>query len=137
MIEKPILAEDPRFATGLARVENCEQLDGLIEEWTSNRSDEEVMSLMQEAGVAAGAVLNGRDLGENVHLNARGFYKELVHPEIGHHRYLLPPFRLSKTPGEPRMAAPCLGQHNEYVCKRILGMNDEEFIRLLNEGIFD
>ena len=137
VIEKPILAEDPRFATGLARVENCEQLDGLIEEWTSNRSDEEVMSLMQGAGVAAGAVLNGRDLGEDAHLNARSFYKELVHPEIGHHRYLLPPFRLSKTPGEPRMAAPCLGQHNEYVCKRILGMSDEEFVRLLNEGVFD
>ena len=137
VIEKPSLAEDPRFATGLARVENCEQLDGLIEEWTSNRSAEEVMSLMQEAGVAAGAVLNGRDLGEDAHLNARGFYKELVHPEIGHHRYLLPPFRLSKTPGEPRMAAPCLGQHNEYVCKRILGMSDEEFVQLLNEGVFD
>ena len=137
VIEKPSLAEDPRFATGLARVENCEQLDELIEEWTSNRSAEEVMSLMQEAGVAAGAVLNGRDLGEDAHLNARGFYKELVHPEIGHHRYLLPPFRLSKTPGEPRMAAPCLGQHNEYVCKRILGMSDEEFVQLLNEGVFD
>ena len=137
VIEKPSLAEDPRFATGLARVENCEQLDELIEEWTSNRSAEEVMSLMQEAGVAAGAVLNGRDLGEDAHLNARGFYKELVHPEIGRHRYLLPPFRLSKTPGEPRMAAPCLGQHNEYVCKRILGMSDEEFVQLLNEGVFD
>ncbi len=137
VIEKPSLAEDPRFATGLARVENCEQLDGLIEEWTGNRSAEEVMSLMQEAGVAAGAVLNGRDLGEDAHLNARGFYKELVHPEIGHHRYLLPPFRLSKTPGEPKMAAPCLGQHNEYVCKRILGMSDEEFVQLLNEGVFD
>ena len=112
-----------RFATGLARVENCEQIDRLIEEWTSNRSAEEVMSLMQEAGIAAGAVLNGHDLCEDVYLNARGFCKELVHPEIGRHHYLLPPFRLSKTPGEPRMAAPCLGQHNEYVCKRILGMS--------------
>jgi hypothetical protein len=35
------------------------------------------------------------------------------------------------------MAAPCLGQHNEYVCKEIPGMNDEGFVRLLNEGVFD
>lgn len=136
-MEQPELAGDPRFATMLARVENSEQLDVQIEEWTGARSAEEVMGLMQRAGVAAGAVLNGRDLGENDHLNARGFYKELVHAEIGRHRYLLPPFRLSKTPGEPRLPAPCLGQHNEYVCKHILGLSDDEFVGLLNRGVLD
>jgi crotonobetainyl-CoA:carnitine CoA-transferase CaiB-like acyl-CoA transferase len=35
------------------------------------------------------------------------------------------------------MPAPCLGQHNEYVYREILGLSDEEFIRLLNEGVFD
>jgi hypothetical protein len=35
------------------------------------------------------------------------------------------------------MAAPCLGQHNEYLCKEIPGMKDEEFVQLLNEGVFD
>jgi len=134
---RPELAGDPRFATMLDRVQNSEPLDALIEEWTGARSAEEVMGLLQQAGVAAGAVLNGRDLVENDHLSARGFYKELVHPEIGRHRYLLPPFRFSKTPGEPRRPAPCLGEHNEYVCKHILGMSDEEFVRLLNEGVLD
>ena len=136
-MERPGLAGDPRFATMLARVENSEQLDALIEEWTGARSAEEVMGLMQRAGVAAGAALNGRDLGVNDHLNTRGFYKELVHAEIGRHRYLLPPFRFSKTPGQPRMPAPCLGQHNEYVCKHILGMSDDEFVGLLNRGVLD
>jgi crotonobetainyl-CoA:carnitine CoA-transferase CaiB-like acyl-CoA transferase len=98
---------------------------------------EEVMRLLQEAGVAAGVVSNGRDVNEDPHLNARGFYRELDHPEIGTHRYLMPPFRLSRTPGEPSMPAPCLGQHNEYVYQQILGMSDEEFVRLLNEGVFD
>jgi len=136
-MEHPDLAEDPRFATMLARVENSEQLDLIVEEWTGARSAEEVMGLLQQAGVAAGAVLNGRDLVENDHLNARGFYKELVHPEIGRHRYLSPPFRLSRTPGEPRLPAPCLGEHNEYVCKHILGMSDEEFVGLLNRSVLD
>ncbi len=136
-MEQPDLAEDPRFATMLARVENSEQLNLLVEEWTGARSAEEVMGQLQQAGVAAGAVLNGRDLVENDHLNARGFYKELVHPEIGRHRYLSPPFRLSRTPGEPRLPAPCLGEHNEYVCKHILGMSDEEFVGLLNRSVLD
>ncbi len=137
VIGRSDLTEDPKFATVLARIENFEELDRLIEEWTLNHTAEEVMAMMQEAGVAAGVVLNGRDLGDNPHLNARGFYKELVHPEIGTYRCLLPPFRLSKTPGEPKKAAPCLGQDNEYVYRHILGMSDEEFIQLLNEGVLD
>ena len=109
----------------------------MIEQWTMEHTAEEVMTCLQKAGVAAGIVCNGRDQNEDPHLNARGFYKELEHSEIGSHRYLMPPFRLSKTPGEPSMPAPCLGQHNEYVYREILGMSDEEFVRLLNEGVFD
>jgi benzylsuccinate CoA-transferase BbsF subunit len=133
----PDLAYDPRFVTVMARLHNREELDGLIGEWAVGRSAEEVMTLLQKAGVAAGIVCNGRDQNEDRHLNARGFYRELEHSEIGRHRYLMPPFRLSKTPGEPSMPAPCLGQHNEYVYREILGMSDEEFVQLLNEGVFD
>ena len=133
----PDLAYDPRFVTVIARLHNREELDELIEKWTAEHTAEEVMTVLQEAGVAAGVVSNGRDVGEDPHLNARGFYRELDHPEIGRQRYLMPPFRLSRTPGEPSMPAPCLGQHNEYVYQQILGMSDEEFVRLLNEGVFD
>lgn len=133
----PEMACDPRFVTVIARLHNREELDRLIEQWTMEHTAEKVMTLLQEAGVAAGVVSNGCDLLEDPHLNARGFYRELSHPEIGTHRYLMPPFRLSKTPGEPSMPAPCLGQHNEYVYRQILGMSDEEFVSLLNGGVFD
>jgi len=133
----PDLACDSRFVTVIARLHNQEELDELIENWTMEHSAEEVMAMLQKAGVAAGVVCNGRDQNEDPHLNARGFYKELEHSEIGKHRYMMPPFRLSRTPGEPSMPAPCLGQHNEYVYREILGMSDEEFIQLLNGGVFD
>ena len=133
----PHLAYDPRFVTVIARLHNREELDELIEKWTMEHPAEEVMTLLQEAGVAAGIVCNGRDQNEDPHLNARGFYRELEHSEIGRHRYLMPPFRLSRTPGEPSLPAPCLGQHNEHVYREILGMSDEEFVKLLNEGVFD
>lgn len=134
---QPDMACDPRFVTMMARWHNRGILDQLIESWTMEHAAEEVMMLLQEAGIAAGIVSNGQDVNEDPQLNGRGFYRELSHPEIGTHRYLMPPFRLSKTPGEPRMPAPCLGQHNEYVYREILGMSDEEFVQLLNEGIFD
>ena len=47
------------------------------------------------------------------------------------------PYRLSLTPGEPKWAAPCLGEHNHHVCTQILGMSDEEFVELVAEGVFE
>ncbi len=136
-MERPDLAYDPRFVTVIARLHNREELDALIEKWTAEHSAEEVMARLQGEGMAAGVVSNGRDQNEDPHLAARGFYRELDHSEIGRHRYLMPPFRLSKTPVGPGLPAPCLGQHNEYVYRTILGLGDEELVSLLNEGVFD
>lgn len=136
-MEMPDLAWDPRFVTVIARLRHREELDGLIGGWTRQHAAAEVMSRLQQEGVAAGMVCNGRDQNEDPHLAARGFYRELEHSEIGWHRYLMPPFRLSRTPVGPSRPAPCLGQHNEHVYRGILGLSDEEFVNLLNEGVFD
>ena len=95
------------------------------------------MRTLQHVGVAAGAVSNGRELVEDPHLNARRFYSQIVHPEIGNHRYLRPPFIFSQSSDSPTSPAPCLGQHNEYVFRHIVGLSDDEFVQLLNEGVFD
>jgi len=31
---------------------------------------------------------------------------------------------------------PCLGEHNAYLCTEVLGMSDEEFVELLQAGVF-
>jgi crotonobetainyl-CoA:carnitine CoA-transferase CaiB-like acyl-CoA transferase len=59
----------------------------------------------------------------------------LEHPEAGTTASDGPGFRLSKTPAQYRTPAPCLGEHNEYVCKEILGLSDEEIADLLVEQV--
>jgi len=136
-MDQPGLADDPRFATLLSRLENRDDLDRAIEEWTTGRSAEDVMTTLQQAGIAAGSVSDGRALVEDPQLNARGFYAQLVHPEIGAHRYLRPPFKFSQSAASPTSPAPCLGQHNEYVFRHIIGLSDDEFVQLLNEGVLE
>ncbi|MDO8672251.1 MAG: CoA transferase, partial [Dehalococcoidia bacterium] len=79
--------------------------------------------------------------GEDVHydplLAHREFLRELEHAEIGRHCYEAPPFKLSKTPAELTKAAPCLGEDTEYVCTKILGMSDDEFVELMAAGVFE
>ncbi len=138
VISNPSLAEDPRFATLAARKKNEEKLDRLVNEWTGSRSAEEVMNLMQTAGVAAGVVETGEDLmDKDPQLRHRNFFKELEYPGIGKYRTQAGPhFLLSKYDYELK-AAPLLGEHNEYVFKEILGIPDDEYDKLIQEGVID
>jgi benzylsuccinate CoA-transferase BbsF subunit len=128
---------DPRFATLEARKANEDELDELVEKWTADYAPEEVMTRLQEAGVPAGLVESGEDLVGDPQLTHRGTHVILEHPEIGPHIYQPPPYRFSKTPHELTMPAPCLGQHNEYVLKQVLGMSDDEISELLIAGALD
>ena len=133
----PPWTEDPKFATLASRKANEEELDRLVEGWTAALAAEEVMERLQAAGIGAGVVQNGKDLLEDPQLKHRHHFWYLNHPEMGVCAYDGPVFKLSDTPSELRMPAPCLGEHTEYVCTKILGMSDEEFVNLLVEGVFE
>ncbi len=136
VMSRPELATVPRFASFHQRRENEEEIDRLISEWTAERPAEEVMWTLQETGIAAGVAQTGRDLLENdPQLAHRGFFRELEHKEIGRHYYEAPPFRLSKTPCELATPGPCMGEHNEYVCKKILGFSDQEYNDLMADSV--
>ena len=137
VLGNPVWTRDPKFATLLNRKENEYKLDELVGEWTSQFTAEQVMAMMQESGVAAGVVETSPDLYEDPQLKHRQHYLELEHPVLGRHKYDTPPFKLSRTPAELHMPAPCIGQHNEYFYTKILGMSDQEFIELDTEGVFE
>ena len=133
---RPELATVPRFASFQHRKENEDEIDRLISEWTAERSPEEVMSVLQKVGIAAGVAQTGQDLLENdPQLAHRRFFRELEHREIGRHHYETPPYRLSKTPCELTMPGPCMGEHNEVVCKEILGFSDKEYNDLVADCV--
>ena len=134
----PLWANDAKFATLDARKQHEDELDAHVTAWTLEHTTEELMVLLQSKGVPAGVVQNARDvLDADEHLKARGYYQYLDHPETGRSAYDGAPFVLSKTPGKLRSPAPLLGQDNEYVCKEILGMNDEEIAdALIAEALY-
>jgi benzylsuccinate CoA-transferase BbsF subunit len=133
---RPSWTAEPRFATLLGRVENAAELDRRVEDWTVNYSPQEVMVMLQNAGVAAGIVQNGRDLWEDPQLRHRNSICELEHPEIGTAVCQKVGVSLPQIPYELRRA-PILGEHTEDICKRVLNMTDEEFIELFNAGVFE
>jgi benzylsuccinate CoA-transferase BbsF subunit len=135
VIENPALAEDPRFATLEDRKKNEDVLDGIVTAWTEKHTNEEVMGLLQAAGIAAGIASNGKDQAADPQLEHYQFFNQLEHPETGTLSFYHGPlFRLSKLPfelGRP----PLLGEHNDYVYTKILGLSDEEFVTFITEGV--
>ena len=133
VIGQPELSADARFSTLLARKENEEVLDKIVNNWTQNRTAEEVMYLMQSAGVAAGIVENVEDqVLHDPHLKHRAFFWELESPQPKRYVYKDDPFyRLTVRVRQ----GPLLGENNGYVLKNILGLSDEEIAGLQKEGV--
>ncbi len=135
VIGNPSWTKEPRFATLRARKENEDELEHSVAEWTKRHAAGEVMHLMQAAGVAAGVVQNSQDLiEEDPQLKEREFLVPLQHPVMGVFGHPTPPYKLLKTKANVR-TAPCLGEHTHYVCTELLGISDEEFVKLIRDEV--
>ncbi len=134
---QPKLALDPRYATGSRRKENEDEVERIVGEWTGNLPAEEVMAILQGAGVPAGLVETAEDLHKDPQLKHRGHFWVFDHPAFGPHTVEAPAFQLSRTPARQYRQAPCMGEHNEYVCTQILGISDEKLVELLAGGALE
>jgi benzylsuccinate CoA-transferase BbsF subunit len=133
---KPDLAHDPKFCTLSRRKDNEDELEAIIEAWTIHLPAETVMNTLQGAGVAAGIVETAEDMHNDPQLKHRHHFWVYDHPVVGPHTVEAPALQLSKTPAKQYRRAPCMGEHNEYVCTKILGISDEEFVEMLAGGAF-
>ncbi|MBM3156015.1 MAG: CoA transferase [Chloroflexi bacterium] len=124
-----------RFADALSRYENHDEMDKLIEEWTSQRDKREVMQILQEAGVAAAPVLNYGEVLSDPQMVERGFFETVTRPVTGTHPYPGTPMKFTETPLGIRKAAPTLGEDNEYILTRLLKMSKQEIEQLAAEEI--
>jgi crotonobetainyl-CoA:carnitine CoA-transferase CaiB-like acyl-CoA transferase len=129
------LGDDPRFATAASRKQHEDELEQAITAWTSGRDAWDITHELQAAGIPAVTVMDMKEVAEDPHMNERGFFVRLPHPEVGVQQHAGIPFKLHGTPVEVRRAAPCMGDANEYVVRELLGKSQEEYDRLVAEGV--
>ncbi|MBK9613484.1 CoA transferase [Candidatus Amarobacter glycogenicus] len=130
------IAQDGRFNSLVARKDNEDELEGLVNSWTAGWKAEELCAALQAAGVPAGVVQNAQDmLDRDPHLKAREYYQYVEHAEAGREAHDSPAARLSETPGWVPGPAPLMGEHTMDVCERIIGLTMDEIADLLAEGV--
>jgi benzylsuccinate CoA-transferase BbsF subunit len=128
-------ASDSRFLTARGRLEAVDELEASLSTWTQRFSGRETAHRLQAAGVPAYPALELADLAVDPQLESRGFHRLGAHARFGQDLFAAYPARLSRTPADVRSASPGLGQHNEYVLGRLLGLDEGERARLIRAGV--
>jgi formyl-CoA transferase len=119
------LLDDPRMVDGPTRAQNREFVDGIITEWTSKRTKQEVTRVIAGAGVPCGAVMTTLELMHDPDLHARGMMQEIDHPVRGKVIVAGWPLRMSDTKVALK-SAPVLGADCESIYGEWLGCSPDE-----------
>ncbi len=136
LVDHPGWIDDPRFATGEARLAHRGELVELISAWTRSRTPARAAELLQSVGVPAGPMNRPPDILEDSQLVARKLFSDMVHPLI---ERPLPtetgpaPFR--NIPPAPQRPAPMPGQDTVAICRDLLGMSAAQTERLIDERV--
>jgi crotonobetainyl-CoA:carnitine CoA-transferase CaiB-like acyl-CoA transferase len=113
LLERPDLADDPRYAHNDDRVRHRAELDQLVGEWCARRDLAEIQRRADEARLG-NARLNGvRDLAEHEQLKRRGRWREVGSP-AGPVPALLPPALAASWPVISGRV-PALGEDTEAI----------------------
>jgi crotonobetainyl-CoA:carnitine CoA-transferase CaiB-like acyl-CoA transferase len=134
-MNKPEWAADPGYATKGQRWEKKYMLQKEIEKMTTQLTVKEVGEMLDRERVANSPILNIQQVVDDPHLKARGYFLEVEHPIIGKAKIAGFPFKLSRTPGEVERPSPLVGEHNELILRKYLGMSSAEVNQLKAEGI--
>jgi len=126
----PEWAQDARFTSNRARVENRDLIDGLINEALSHDGAEAWLEKLKAVGVPCGRINSVADALDDPHTVARDMIETVEHSTIGALKMLGIPFKFSDTACSVRRAPPTLGQHNDEILKGELGLDEKAIAEL-------
>ena len=136
-LDAPEVAHDPRFVDAIVRHQHQDELDAIIRDWTSSKTQLQVMELLQNRGVPAGPVLDGKGLLADPHLRDRRYFESVDHhPDtgLGRREYVSRGWKLSGNDIRIRKSAPLLGEDNNYVLSDVLGLPESQIKDLENSN---
>jgi crotonobetainyl-CoA:carnitine CoA-transferase CaiB-like acyl-CoA transferase len=105
--------------------------DKALGDWAAGYNAGDVMSMLQQHGIACGIVQDAGDMVQDLQLKARGFFvKDEDTPLVD-----ASPIKLEQGGVDYSRAAPPPGQDNDYVYGELLGFNKKEIAALQKHGV--
>ncbi len=130
LMGSPELADSDEYADESARRRNSERLDGIVARWTREHDAAQLAESLQSVGIAAGRASKNYQLLADPHLNERGFFVEILEPDVGPKIY---PGQAIRMPGMDRASwipSARLGEHTQQILTELLGMKPARIANL-------
>src|SRR5262249_46781169 len=107
---------DERLVDDVYRFEHDAEVHAVLQAFFATKTKEQAYTEAQHYRVPLAPVQTARDLVESPQLQARQFFVDIEHPELGATlRYPGAPYALSATPWQLRRRPPRLGEHNAEI----------------------
>jgi crotonobetainyl-CoA:carnitine CoA-transferase CaiB-like acyl-CoA transferase len=103
-----------------------DEIDAAIANWTGRQAARSVMDQLVAVGVPGGVVQRSGDLANDPQYKHRDFQRWHEHPEMGNVPYAGVQFCIPGYRPGPFGPAPLLGQHNDEVFRKVLGLSEAE-----------
>ena len=130
------MVKDPKFSTNEARVENLQELIGIIEGWLQSfDSDEAAIAALQDVRVPVAPILTIPQAVEHPHLRQRGTIRKISDRMLGEFDIPGVPLRYSNFPDLLPLDAPFLGEQNREILGEWLNYSAEQIDAMESEGI--
>jgi succinate--hydroxymethylglutarate CoA-transferase len=131
----PEWADDPRFATNRARVENRDLVDGSIAEALARDTADAWIAKLKEVGVPCGRINSVTEALAEPQAAARSMIETVEHKTIGELKLVGMPYKFSDTPASVRRAPPTLGEHTEDILRDELGLDGAAIAALRSDKV--
>jgi len=135
-LDRPDLADDPRYASNPERVRNVATLTQALAEVFASGTREQWVDRISRVGVPIAPVATIPEAMASPDVAARRILSEIPHPTAGSVPNVRAPYLFSLTPCADPVAPPLLGQHTEEVLHAVLGLDDDELTMLAERGAF-
>ncbi len=135
-MNRPDLAEDPRFRTNRDRLKNNAAFRQIIEEWFAGFSDRDsAVRALDAERVPCAPVLKLADSMAHPHLRGRKTVRRVKEPVFGEFDIPGMPVKFSAWPDRTDLKASRLGEDNDAILRELLGLPADEIARLYGEGV--
>jgi crotonobetainyl-CoA:carnitine CoA-transferase CaiB-like acyl-CoA transferase len=134
-IDRPELAEDPRYKTSRERIARADELESLLAEWIGQHDFADIEARLVGSNVPFGGIYTAADIAADPHFKARDNLATIEDDELGSITMPAVVPRLEGTPGRIAFAGPSLGAHNDEIYKGVLGKSDAELEVLRKERV--
>jgi len=135
VIDEP-WCSDPAWRHRDARYADQDRLDAAVAGWTRGQDKFVAAERVLAAGVPASAVQRPDERVDRDPSTANfGLWPTVHHTRIGDVRVDGLPVHLSETDWRMERGAPCLGEHNAEILRRLLGLSPDEVAQLEAEGV--